>query len=175
MSFRRQRLLGTTFSVRTPEELGAVCAALLPTAIPAVAAGEVTARLDTVFTPDQAIKAAERLRASGRSGRSCCPSRTPPSRRVRHGHQSRTSSAPYQDLYDRALAAGFTVGQEGQLGGPTGRFAYLETEHHPGTVVEISDLGGTKAQLFEYVKLAAKHWDGSHPVQTIEPTMLNQS
>ncbi|MDE1675005.1 hypothetical protein [Nocardia gipuzkoensis] len=50
----------------------------------------------------------------------------------------------YQDLYDRALAAGFTVGQEGEIGGPTGRSAYLETEHHPGTVIEISGLGGSE-------------------------------
>jgi hypothetical protein len=81
-------------------------------------------------------------------------------------------SSDYQDLYDRALAAGFTVGQEGQLGGPTGRFAYLQTEHHPGTCIEISDLGGAKAQLFDYVELAARNWGGTHPVQVIDPAML---
>jgi hypothetical protein len=81
-------------------------------------------------------------------------------------------SSDFQTLYDKAIAAGFTVGQEGQLGGPTGRFAYLNTEHLPGTCVEISDLGGAKAQLFDYVKLAAAHWDGSNPLQVIDPNML---
>ena len=36
-------------------------------------------------------------------------------------------STDYQALYDRAIAAGFKVGHEGQIGGPKGRFAYFET------------------------------------------------
>lgn len=49
-----------------------------------------------------------------------------------------------QGLYDRALAAGYTVGQAGQIGGEQGRFAYFDTEHDQGTVIEISDIGGPK-------------------------------
>ncbi|MDV8070680.1 hypothetical protein R4P64_29540 [Rhodococcus sp. IEGM 1366] len=67
---------------------------------------------------------------------------------------------------------GFTIDVRGRLGGPTGCFTYLNTEHHPGTFVGISDLGGAKAQLFDYVKLAAALWDGSNPVQAIDPAML---
>ncbi|NDK89333.1 VOC family protein [Gordonia desulfuricans] len=78
----------------------------------------------------------------------------------------------YQGLYDRALAAGFTVGQEGQIGGADGRFAYFETEHHPGTVVEISDVGGTKRFVFDLVKLAADNWDWSNPIQEIDASLI---
>ncbi|WP_405181816.1 VOC family protein [Nocardia sp. NBC_01377] len=79
----------------------------------------------------------------------------------------------YQDLYDRALAAGFTVGQKGEIGGATGGFAYLETEHHPGTVVEISDFGGTKKFVFDFIELAAANWDGTNPIQVIDPALLS--
>lgn len=81
-------------------------------------------------------------------------------------------SENYQDLYDRALAAGFTAGQEGQIGGEDGRFAYLNTEHHPGTVVEISDVGGSKKFIFDLIKLAANGWDGSNPIQKIDAALI---
>ena len=71
----------------------------------------------------------------------------------------------FQKLYDQALAAGFTVGQEGQIGGETGRFAYLDTEREQGTVIEISDISGNKGQLFKYIREAAETWDGSDPIR----------
>lgn len=71
----------------------------------------------------------------------------------------------FQKLYDKALSAGFVVGQEGQIGGETGRFAYLETEREPGTVVEISDISGNKGQLFKYIREVAESWDGSEPIR----------
>ena len=76
-------------------------------------------------------------------------------------------SADYQALYDRAIAAGFTVGHEGQIGGPKGRFAYFETPSHAGTVIEISDISGSKGRFFERVKAAAATWDGADPVRVI--------
>ncbi|MFF3941796.1 VOC family protein [Streptomyces phaeofaciens] len=78
----------------------------------------------------------------------------------------------YQALYDRALAAGFTVGQEGRIGGEDGRFAYLETEHHPGTVIEISDVGGTKRFVFDIIRTASANWDGTRPIQEIDPHLI---
>ena len=39
----------------------------------------------------------------------------------------------YQGLYDKALALGYRVGHEGCIGGEKGRFAYFDTEAHPGT------------------------------------------
>ena len=76
-------------------------------------------------------------------------------------------STDYQALYDRAVAAGFKVGHEGQIGGPKGRFAYFETAGHAGTIVEISDISGSKGRFFERVKAAAATWDGTDPVRTI--------
>ena len=59
------------------------------------------------------------------------------------------------------------VGHEGQIGGPNGRFAYFETAGHPGTVIEISDISGSKGRFFERVKAAAVNWDGADPVRVI--------
>jgi hypothetical protein len=73
----------------------------------------------------------------------------------------------YQGLYDRALGAGYTVGQEGCIGGEQGRFAYLDTEFDQGTVIEISDISGPKGQMFAYVRDVAANWDGSDPIRVI--------
>ncbi len=73
----------------------------------------------------------------------------------------------YQDLYDRALAAGYTVAQEGSIGGEQGRFAYLDTEHDQGTVIEISDISGPKGQMFAYVRDVAANWDGAEPIRVL--------
>lgn len=71
----------------------------------------------------------------------------------------------YQALYDRALALGYRVGHEGQIGGEQGRFAYFDTEAHPGTVIELSDISGPKGRFFELVKQLSVDWDGSDPVR----------
>lgn len=74
----------------------------------------------------------------------------------------------YQAVYDRALSLGYKVGHEGQIGGPLGRFAYFDTELHPGTVVEISDISGGKGKFFEHIKRAALDWDGTDPVREVK-------
>jgi hypothetical protein len=76
-------------------------------------------------------------------------------------------STDYQALYDRAIAAGFSVGHEGQIGGPKGRFAYFDTNGHGGTVIEISDISGTKGRFFERIRAAAADWDGADPVRVV--------
>lgn len=76
-------------------------------------------------------------------------------------------STDYQDLYDSALAAGYTVGQEGSIGGELGRFAYLDTEFDQGTVIELSDISGPKGQMFAYVREAAANWDGAQPIRVL--------
>jgi hypothetical protein len=68
----------------------------------------------------------------------------------------------YQELYDRALGLGYTVAQEGSISG--GRFAYLDTETHAGTVIEISDIGGHKGELFAMLRELAAGWDGMSPI-----------
>lgn len=64
VAFRRLRILGTTFSVRTTEERAAVAAALIPEVIPAVADGRIRPVVDTVIPFDRAQEAADRLRAN---------------------------------------------------------------------------------------------------------------
>lgn len=73
----------------------------------------------------------------------------------------------YQRLYDEALASGYRIGHEGQIGGEKGRFAYFDTEAHPGTVVEISDISGAKGETFAHIRRVAQDWDGSRPVRRI--------
>ena len=72
-----------------------------------------------------------------------------------------------QKLYDRATAAGYTVGQEGQIGGEQGRFAYFDTQHDQGTVIEISDISGAKGQMFAHIRQEAATWDGTEPIRRI--------
>ena len=72
-------------------------------------------------------------------------------------------------LGEITLAAGFTVGHEGQIGGAQGRFAYFETAGHPGTVIEISDVSGSKGRFFQYISDKAAAWDGSDPVRAVRP------
>ena len=74
----------------------------------------------------------------------------------------------YQALYDRALQLGYKVGHEGQIGGEQGRFAYFDTELHPGTVVEISDISGNKGRFFEHIRRVAAEWDGSNPIRDVK-------
>ncbi len=76
-------------------------------------------------------------------------------------------STDYQALLDQAVADGYTIAQEGSIGGPTGRFAYLDTETDQGTVIEISDISGPKGDLFAFVREAARTWDGTNPINVM--------
>jgi len=73
----------------------------------------------------------------------------------------------YQALYERALGLGYKVGHEGQIGGEQGRFAYFDSEAHPGTVIEISDISGGKGRFFERIRQAAANWDGTDPIRLV--------
>lgn len=73
----------------------------------------------------------------------------------------------YQADYDRALAAGYKVGHEGQIGGAQGRFVYFDTETHPGTIIEMSDISGAKGKFFKHIRKAAIGWDGTDPVRPV--------
>lgn len=69
LAFRRLRVLGTTFSVRTPDELAAVCSALKPEILPAVAAGLIRPVIDRVFDFGDALEAADYLRSNAAVGK----------------------------------------------------------------------------------------------------------
>ena len=57
---------------------------------------------------------------------------------------------------------------EPNLAGEKGRFAYFDTEAHPGTVIEISDISGAKGKFFERIKQAAAGWDGADPIREVK-------
>lgn len=73
----------------------------------------------------------------------------------------------YDEVYNKALEAGLKVGHEGQIGGPQGRFSYFDTELHPGSVVELSDISGQKGKYFELIKAASLNWDGKDPIRKV--------
>jgi hypothetical protein len=71
------------------------------------------------------------------------------------------------DLH-RILQAGYTIGLSGTVAGRQ-PFVYLLTEGHPGTVVELLDMAGERAQRFARIAEAARHWDGTDPIRTTLP------
>lgn len=68
------------------------------------------------------------------------------------------------DRIEKATGRRFDVGQSGEIG-ENGRFAYLDTEAHAGTIVEVSEVSGAKGRLFEKIAEMAATWDGSEPVR----------
>ncbi len=62
------------------------------------------------------------------------------------------------------LERGFTLRMSGQVG-QNGRFAYFAEEHHPGTVIELSEVLGPKGTMFDMIRAASVGWDGSDPVR----------
>ena len=67
----------------------------------------------------------------------------------------------------RIERAGHRLAQWGTLAGGI-KFAYFDTELHPGTVFEVSNLAGPLAALPQMVADAAREWDGSDPIRVIE-------
>ena len=63
-----------------------------------------------------------------------------------------------------ALARGFKVTMSGEVG-ERGRFVYFDTEYHPGSVIELSEVSGPKGKLFRMIREAAQEWDGRDPVR----------
>ena len=70
----------------------------------------------------------------------------------------------FDALLSLAAEQGHGVGQSGCIGA-NGRFAYLETEAHPGTVMEISEVNGPKGKFFQHIAQVAQDWDGNEPVR----------
>ena len=73
-------------------------------------------------------------------------------------------SINFEEDLKNALSLGYTIGQEGEIGTP-GKFVYLETESHPGTIIELSDISGPKGKFFDHIRHKAQQWDGSHPIR----------
>ncbi|MBV8625509.1 MAG: VOC family protein [Herbaspirillum sp.] len=77
--------------------------------------------------------------------------------------------AYWTEDFERDLAAlqarGWTVGMSGEVG-ERGRFVYFETEYHPGTVIELSEVAGPKGKVFKLIRSASENWDGRDPVRS---------
>lgn len=90
---------------------------------------------------------------------------------LRAGREGLQHVAYWTTEFDAGLARveqrGIRVGQSGQIGGTDGRFVYFETEGHPGTVVELSDISGAKGKMFAAIREAAQNWDGANPIHRI--------
>jgi catechol 2,3-dioxygenase-like lactoylglutathione lyase family enzyme len=86
------------------------------------------------------------------------------------GHEGLQHLAYWTDCFDERLARltalGHEVGQSGCIGAG-GRFVYLRTETHPGTVIELSEISGAKGRFFAHIAEAARTWDGREPVRRI--------
>ena len=76
--------------------------------------------------------------------------------------------AMWTDSYDadleRLLARGIKPVMQGEVG-ERGRFVYFDTEYHPGTVVELSEVAGPKGEMFRLIREASEGWDGRDPVR----------
>jgi hypothetical protein len=64
----------------------------------------------------------------------------------------------------RLRKLGIEAVQQGHTG--TGiRFAYLDTDDHPGAMIELIEAGPAITGFFQMVKDAAHGWDGSEPIR----------
>lgn len=71
----------------------------------------------------------------------------------------------YDDIYERAKREGFEVGQEGSSN--RGRFVYFWKEAHAGTVIEMAEMTPMRRKTFDFVREAARGWDGRDPIRPI--------
>ena len=65
---------------------------------------------------------------------------------------------------ERLSQQGLAVGMSGEVG-QRGRYVYFDTETHPGTVIELSEVAGPKGKLFKLIREASLNWDGTQPVR----------
>jgi hypothetical protein len=70
-------------------------------------------------------------------------------------------------LVEKLTAAGHSIGQRGSMQEGLVKFVYFDTETHPGTVFEVSNMAGELAYIPEMVSDAARDWDGTEPIRTI--------
>lgn len=66
------------------------------------------------------------------------------------------------------VETGYGIGHAGSVSG-RGRFVYLLTEGHPGTIVELFDMSQGRDRVFAGIAEAARNWDGQDPIRTTLP------
>ena len=72
----------------------------------------------------------------------------------------------YDARLERALAAGYRIGQQRSLGGSI-RFTYLRTEGAPGAIVELVELSDPVEASFVALHQLAAEWDGADPIRPL--------
>jgi hypothetical protein len=84
------------------------------------------------------------------------------------GHPGLQHVAYWTSNYDadlvRLTGQGFKPVMGGEVG-ERGRFIYFDTEYHPGTVIELSEVAGPKGEMFRLIREAGATWDGKDPVR----------
>ncbi|NUB14018.1 VOC family protein [Azospirillum brasilense] len=70
----------------------------------------------------------------------------------------------YDADLERLTGQGFQPVMSGEVG-EKGRFVYFDTEYHPGTVIELSEVAGPKGKMFDLIRNASLEWDGRDPVR----------
>ena len=70
----------------------------------------------------------------------------------------------YDADLERLLKQGFKPVMSGEVG-EKGRFIYFDTEYHPGTVIELSEVAGPKGKMFDLIRASSENWDGTDPVR----------
>ena len=70
----------------------------------------------------------------------------------------------YDADLERLTGQGFKPVMSGEVG-EKGRFVYFDTEYHPGTVIELSEVAGPKGKMFDLIRNASLEWDGRDPVR----------
>jgi hypothetical protein len=89
------------------------------------------------------------------------------------GHEGLHHLAFWTTEFDRHLSRltdrGLQLGHSGRSGsgGPDERFAYLSRAPGDSQVIELSEMGGRKAEIYEMVAQAARSWDGSEPIRAL--------
>jgi len=73
----------------------------------------------------------------------------------------------FEATLGRVRPLGYEVTQQGAIGSKDNRFAYLSTESHAGTIVELSEVSGIKGRLFSHIAQTAATWDGRDPIRRL--------
>ena len=65
------------------------------------------------------------------------------------------------------LDLGYIIGHSGNIG-KNSRFAYFVNEKLPGTILEVSEMSGSKEKFFKIIAEKCMNWDGSKPIRRQE-------
>lgn len=101
----------------------------------------------------------------------CSPQRTSYTDFLDAGHEGLHHVGYFCENYDEvlrdSLEAGRVVEQNGVLLGPEGKFAYLASSGHPGTIEELIAVHDGNRELFQTIADSAVNWNGTDPIRNL--------